>query len=324
MASRQQRSLLFLRNGNEISAQIRFTNTQIALLSDTDARHIAALLERVQALLNTRGCSKELKTKEDLSLSMLQVGARLDRGIVRKDEPNEDSLFIAQSVLHALSAPAGRFALFVVADGMGGQEQGQEASQLALQSLVEYVYASLCSKDPTPDTFVSLLQKGFQSANQTIYQHNQKSDSTMGTTMTAILISDSTAHIAHIGDSRAYLYRQPTGLIQLTHDHSLVAALVDVGAIQPEEVYTHPGRNQIYRYVGRNATVEVDTGSVPLAAGDRLLLCSDGLWEMVHDPQIAEILARPARDPSETADRLIQAALTGGGEDNVGVIVIQV
>ncbi|WP_220210541.1 PP2C family protein-serine/threonine phosphatase [Reticulibacter mediterranei] len=324
MASRQQSSLLFPRNENGTSAQVGFANTQIALLSDTDAGHIATLLEQVQALLNTHGCSKEMKTKEDLFPFMLQVGSRLDRGIVRKDEPNEDSLFIAQSILHTLSAPARRFALFVVADGMGGQEQGQEASQLALESLAEYVYTSLCSKDPTPDAFVSLLQKGFQSANQAIYLHNQKSGSNMGTTMTAILISDSTAYIAHTGDSRAYLYRQPTGLIQLTHDHSLVAALVEVGAIQPEEVYTHPGRNQIYRYVGRTATVEVDIESVPLAAGDRLLLCSDGLWEMVRDPQIADILARPVRDPSETADRLVQAALTGGGEDNVGVIVVQV
>lgn len=126
------------------------------------------------------------------------------------------------------------------------------------------------------------------------------------------------------GDSRAYFYRHPTGLVQLTHDRSLVAALVEVGVIQPEEAYAHPGRNQIYRYVGRNAALEVDTKSVPLAAGDRLLLCSDGLREMVHDPQIAGILASPLRDPSETADRLVQAALANGGEDNIGVIVVQV
>ena len=130
--------------------------------------------------------------------------------------------------------------------------------------------------------------------------------------------------MAHVGDSRLYLYRELGGLSQITHDHSLVAALVTAGAIQPEEIYTHPMRNIIYRCLGEKASVEVDACAIPLAAGDILLFCSDGLWEMVRDRQISAILTSPMPDPSQIAQALLQAALVGGGEDNVSVIVVQV
>jgi serine/threonine protein phosphatase PrpC len=146
----------------------------------------------------------------------------------------------------------------------------------------------------------------------------------MGTTMTAVLLSETTAYVAHIGDSRLYLYHEPAGLVQITRDHSVVAMLVAEGAIAPDDIYTHPRRNQIYRSLGDEASVEVDTSVVPLAAGDTMLLCSDGLWEMVRDRQIAAILATSLSSPSQTARTLIQAALNGGGEDNISAIVAQV
>jgi serine/threonine protein phosphatase PrpC len=252
----------------------------------------------------------------------LEVGSDLDPGVVRKQRPNEDTISVIHGVIPSASSKP--FALLMVADGMGGQAHGQEASRLAVRSLVEYVSGSLGSKQVTSKTFLPLLKEGVQYANRVVHQRNQVQRTDMGTTMTATLVVDTTAYVAHVGDSRFYLYREPDGLSQITQDHSLVAALVAAGVIQPEDIYTHPSRNLIYRCLGEKSTVEVDTCAVLLAAGDILLLCSDGLWEMVRDQQIAAILTSPLPDPSHIAHALIQAALAGGGVDNVSAIVVRV
>jgi serine/threonine protein phosphatase PrpC len=253
----------------------------------------------------------------------LKVGSHLDPGIRRKHRPNEDALLVTQGIVP--SAPPNTlpipFALLIVADGVGGQAHGQEASRLAVQSLAEYVSGSFSSQQMKPEDF---LTAAVQNANQSVYQHNREQRDHMGTTMTAALVMDATAYVAHVGDSRLYLYRQPTGLAQITRDHSVVATLVEAGVIKSEDIYTHPMRNHIYRSLGEKTTVEVDVNTIPLAAGDLLLLCSDGLWEMVRDQQIAAILTTPMPNPAETAHALVQAALAGGGEDNVSVIVAQV
>src|SRR6266851_6324238 len=207
-------------------------------------------------LLKTREGADEA-TDTDRPILVLQVGSQLDPGIKRRNQPNEDSLFAAQDVLRVASAPPKPFALFVVADGMGGHGHGQEASQLAVQSLVEYVDVALRSKQMVPAALLAPLRAGIQYANRVVYQRNQEQRTDMGTTMTAALVSDTTAYVAHVGDSRAYLYREPTGLSQITCDHSVVAALAAAGMIQPEDIYTHPLRNQIYRSLGQKSTVEV-------------------------------------------------------------------
>jgi serine/threonine protein phosphatase PrpC len=183
---------------------------------------------------------------------------------------------------------------------------------------------SLSTQQSTPKSLLALLSAGVQHANHVVYERNQQQHTVMGTTMTAALVIETTASVAHVGDSRLYLYRPSAGLAQITRDHSMVAALVTAGVIEPDEIYTHPYRNQIYRSLGQKATVEVETASVPLAAGDILLVCSDGLWEMVRDQQIAAILSTPMPTPTDTAHALIQAALAGGGADNVSAIVAEV
>jgi PPM family protein phosphatase len=270
--------------------------------------------------LQTLACARVVDAEQPVLV--LQVGYDLDPGVVRKQSPNEDTLSVTRGVIS--STPPKLFTLLMVADGMGGQAHGQEASQLAVHTLAEYVSGSLRSKQATSTTLLPILKAGVQYANQVLYQHNQEQSTDMGTTMTATLVVDATAYAAHVGDSRFYLYREPAGLSQITHDHSLVAALAAAGIIEPEDIYTHPRRNLIYRCLGEKSTVEVDTCEVPLAAGDILLLCSDGLWEMVRDQQIAAILTLPTPDPSYTAHALIQAALAGGGEDNVSAIVVKV
>jgi serine/threonine protein phosphatase PrpC len=231
----------------------------------------------------------------------LQVGSHLDPGLKRKNRPNEDTIFVTHGFMTSPSASPKLFALLMVADGMGGQAHGQEASRLAVGSLAEYVSVSLRSQQMTSEAFLPLRREGVRYAHPVVYQRNRERRTDMGTTMTAALVIDNTAYVAHVGDSRFYLFREPNGLSQITQDHSLVAALVAAGAIQPEDIYTHPMRNLIYRCLGEKSK-----------------------WEMIHDQQIAAILTTPMPDPSGTAHALIQAALAGGGVDNVSAIVVQV
>lgn len=263
----------------------------------------------------------EQLTGHNLSLA---VGTRSDPGIKRKYKPNEDSLLAVQGA-RPQNAQLQQFGLFVVADGMGGHANGQDASRLAIQTIINYMVPPLSEgKEMGDEDFVKLLADGVQQANQAVHKHNQEQRGDMGTTMTATLVIGSMAYVANVGDSRTYLYREPGGLSKVTRDHSVVASLVDAGVIKPDDIYTHPKRNQIYRSLGEKAVVEVDTFKVPLQPGDKLLLCSDGLWDMVRDPDIQRVMRSPIPDPSRTGDALIKAALDGGGEDNVSVIVVQI
>lgn len=247
----------------------------------------------------------------------LAVGTRTDPGIKRKHKPNEDSMFAARW-------GDAQFGLFVVADGMGGHANGQDASRLAIQTMIDFMLPKVTDGEARNDeAFLKLLENGVQASNQAVHNRNMESHADMGTTMTSALVVGSTAYVANVGDSRTYLYREGEGLSKVTHDHSVVASLVDAGIIKPDDIYTHPKRNQIYRSLGEKSVVEVDTFPVQLQPGDKLMLCSDGLWDMVRDPLIQDVLAKTTRDPDETGQNLITAALDGGGEDNVSVIVIQ-
>jgi len=252
----------------------------------------------------------------------LAVGYLTDPGIKRKHKPNEDSLFAMQGTETHNSLPQ-EFGLFVVADGMGGHANGQNASRMAIQTIIDYMLPKISENKLMGDeAFAKLLRDGVQCANQAVHNRNLEERADMGTTMTAALVFGSNAYIANVGDSRTYLYREPGGLTKVTHDHSVVASLVEAGIIKPDDIYTHPKRNQIYRSLGEKPVVDVDSFIVSLKAGDKLLLCSDGLWDMVRDPEIQRLMSAPTQDPSQTGQTLIQAALDGGGEDNVSVIVV--
>ena len=252
----------------------------------------------------------------------LAVGHLTDPGIKRKHKPNEDSLFAMQGSRTYNSLPQ-EFGLFVVADGMGGHANGQDASRLAIQTIIDYMLPKISTnKQMDDEAFLTLLRDGVQYANQAVHQRNLEERADMGTTMTAALVVGATAYVANVGDSRTYLYREPEGLTKITHDHSVVASLVEAGIIKPDDIYTHPKRNQIYRSLGEKPTVDVDSFRVPLQPGDKLLLCSDGLWDMIRDPEIQRLMSLPTPDPTKTGKDLIQAALEGGGEDNVSVIIV--
>ncbi len=253
----------------------------------------------------------------------LTVGTRSDPGLKRKHKPNEDSLFAMQwDRMH--NSQNQQVGLFVIADGMGGHANGQDASRTAIQTIINYMLPRISSSEATDDeSFKKLLSDGVQNANLAVHNRNLETHADMGTTMTAALVVGTTAYVANVGDSRTYFYRNEQGLSKVTMDHSVVASLVEAGIIQPDDIYTHPKRNQIYRSLGEKPEVEVDTFQRDVQPGDKFLLCSDGLWDMVRDPLIQQMMSKPTNDPNKTGQELIKAALQGGGEDNVTVIVVQ-
>jgi serine/threonine protein phosphatase PrpC len=266
------------------------------------------------ALVDTR------QSRNGGSSVYLDISTALDTGIKRRGKPNEDSLLALPAITNACGGvqPVG---LFVVADGMGGHGNGQEASRLAITGLHDALKLALVGS-PEDDNYEQVLAEGAHTANLAVYRRNRQQQSDMGTTLAVALVIGNTAYIANVGDSRVYLYRESEGLEQVTRDHSSVARLVEAGAITPDEVYSHPKRNEIYRSLGHQATVKVDTFSVPLQVGDVLLLCSDGLWEMVRDSTIERIIESTLPDVSQACGQLRQAALDGGGKDNISLIAV--
>lgn len=253
----------------------------------------------------------------------LEVGIGWNAGIKRQQAPNEDSVMVLQNICthHGQLIP---FSLLVVADGVGGYECGVEASRMAMHNMMHTVLQNIMLSDELSDEFLAdMLVGGVDWANRTIYQRGREWGKEMATTLTAALVVGTKAYIVNVGDSRTYLYRKDVGLRQITRDHSVVATLVAFGKITPDEVYTHPERNKVYRCVGCDENVDVDAFVLDLCQGDRLLLCSDGLWEMVRDPLIARILYH-YQDSSHASNALVEAALHGGGVDNVSVIVARV
>lgn len=227
------------------------------------------------------------------------------------------------------------FGLFVVCDGMGGHTHGQEAAHRAVRTLLEYLFPMIGSA-MAPFNGEHMLAEAIQHANHAIYLQNQSSDQSlvpgresitpslgrsMGTTITAVLLLGETAYVANVGDSRTYLYDQR--LSKITHDHSLVARYLADGILEEEDIYSHPQRNLITRALGTFPSVEVDTFVISLQKHAVLLLCSDGLWEMTRDHKIEAVLASPWADAPTMAHRLVQIANDGGGDDNIGCIVIQ-
>jgi len=254
----------------------------------------------------------------------LVIGTGLHTGIKRKNKPNEDGLLVYQSTLTCDSESSLR-GLLVVADGMGGHANGWDGSHMALQAIRDAIIPVLADgREIDQGSLVILLAEGVQQANTAIYQYNQVNRLDTGTTMTAALIIGTTAIVANVGDSRTYLFRERSGLRPLTRDHSTVALLVATGQIAPEEVYTHPQRNEIYRCLGDTARAEVDVFTLAIEQGMTLLLCSDGLWEMVRDAQIERSLRATLPDAAHAAQLLVQTALYGGGLDNISVIVAHI
>lgn len=224
-------------------------------------------------------------------------GASTDTGMVR--DGNEDSYLVDRQL-----------DLFAVADGMGGHRAGEVASAVALGGLREAVGEGVSVADAVGRANTAVWDRAASDTDL----------AGMGTTLTAATFADGTLTIGHVGDSRAYLFRNGA-LEQLTVDHSLVAELIRDGRISEEQAAVHPQRSIITRALGVDSSVEVDVYSLVLHPADRVILCSDGLTSMVRANRIGEILSGEA-DPTRAANALVDAANTAGGEDNITVVVL--
>jgi PPM family protein phosphatase len=220
---------------------------------------------------------------------------------------NEDALLVGEGRDETL---------FVVADGIGGFEAGEVASRIAVDVLKELAPGAS-------------FEAAISEANRRILVAGRGDErlSGMGTTVVAVRFGgtrdEPVAQVAHVGDSRAYLLRGGS-LRPVTEDHSLVAELVRSGDLTRDQAAEHPQKNLITRALGADEEVEVDTAVLPVEAGDRFLLCSDGLSDMIPETRIGEILAEAPGDPEKPARSLVSAALDAGGADNVTVIVVDV
>ena len=228
-----------------------------------------------------------------------------DAGKVRQN--NEDALLVGEGEDETL---------FVVADGIGGFEAGEVASSLAVDVLKDL---------PPGESFRAAIGE----ANRRIVAAGRGDEklSGMGTTVVAIRFGgtqgEPVAEVAHVGDSRAYLMRGGD-MKPITEDHSLVAELVRSGDLTRDQAAEHPQKNLITRALGADEEVDVDTAVLSVEAGDRILLCSDGLSDMVSEAGISEILAESPDDPERAARGLLSAALDAGGNDNITVVVVDV
>ena len=235
----------------------------------------------------------------------MKVYYQTHTGLVR--EQNEDTVLAD-----------GEEGIYILADGMGGHQAGEVASDLAARTLRD----TLAGQQPT----AYRLRRAFRVANAAVYE-KQLSDpalSGMGTTMTALWDEGEEGEyllLGHVGDSRAYLFLDGK-LRQISQDHSLVGDLVRAGAITEEQARVHPQRNVITRAVGTDFTVRADVEEFLKTPGERWLLCSDGLTDMVEDAEIEETLA--ALSGQAAADRLVELALLHGGRDNVSVLLLEV
>ncbi len=272
----------------------------------------------------------------------VRVAGQTDPGLLR--EINEDSFYY--KVVQASDEES--VGLFIVADGMGGHLAGEVASMWAVEALKRELSFLFQPRDPRATLQFTGKQKramltgeeatkplaetetqrlisvAIERANSVVLGYAQRKPDEaegMGSTVTLAVVEQRIATIANVGDSRTYLWRGGK-LRQVTEDHSLAASLIAAGNLPPQDIYDHPQRHVIYRCLGLQGHVEVDVFSpMQLRPGDGLLLCSDGLWEMLRSPQPMVEVLKSVPDPAEACGQLVRMANDAGGEDNISVVI---
>lgn len=244
----------------------------------------------------------------------LWVGARTDTGRVRAN--NQDAVGTWQDLPQTIPFAENGY-LFAVADGVGGNEQGEVASALAIETLFHTYYGGDTTEIPTA------LKRSIRLANEAVYERglSQSEERAMGTTLVAGVVRGTTVTIGNVGDSRAYLFRGRTQSTQISKDHSLVAEAVRAGQMTADQAKNSRQRNVITRALGQRQKVDVDIFEVDLMADDVILLCSDGLHGIVEDAEMKQIVQ--ALPPDQAANELIDLANNRNASDNVSAVIVK-
>jgi len=241
----------------------------------------------------------------------MNCGALSDIGKVRKD--NEDSFYVSEV--------DDKINVYLIADGIGGQNHGKLASMMVVDSVVKHVVRNYSlSKDKG-----ELIKEAAISANDSVLRFSKESSEFdgMGTTLVSVLMEEQEAHISYAGDSRCYMIRNNI-ISQLTIDNSYVQYLLQKGAITIEEAQNHPQRNLITKAVGLEENFSPEYEKVSLFPGDILLVCTDGLTTMLSDEEIIHIILKKKRNIQGAAEELVKAANSKGGIDNITAILVGV
>jgi len=254
-------------------------------------------------------------------MTAVRVTCQALSDVGRKRKGNEDALFLNEHQK-----------LYVVADGMGGHAAGEVASRVAVDAIAEFVELTGGNQEITwpfgLDDSISYegnrLKTAVRHANSRVLEATRESAEYegMATTVAAVLVDGDVANLAHVGDSRIYVWSAGE-ITLLTRDHSWVNEQIENGAISPEQARSHPLRNVVTRALGGRADLVVDIQSRRMAEGDMLLLCSDGLTTMVPDDEIARVLGESGGDAADAVQALVGLANERGGEDNITVVLLK-
>ena len=245
------------------------------------------------------------------------------QSVGQRRELNEDCLFtLTTCIAGNTSNPP--FGLFIIADGMGGHQNGEVASNTAIRTLTNYVMKKFHNVlfnfpvEPLDESLQEILQGAVLEAQHAVMKEAPGS----GTTVTAALVLGQQLTIAHVGDSRGYLLYNEHRIEAITRDHSLVKRLEELGQITAAEAAVHPQRNVLYRAVGQGDNLDADVITTPFPISGYLLLCSDGLWGLVPDDEMSHIVYT-APTVQRACQDLVAAANAAGGPDNISVILVQ-
>jgi PPM family protein phosphatase len=253
-----------------------------------------------------------------------QILVGCGQSVGKQRELNEDSLLAFTSTIAGNSGIA-PFGLFIVADGMGGHQYGEVASNAAIRTIAGQIlrkfHPYLFNLPPTPldESLQEIMQSAIAEAQRVVLKEAPGS----GTTVTAALIVGQQVTIAHVGDSRGYMIYQDGRMEAVTRDHSLVRRLEELGQITSAEAAVHPQRNVLYRALGQGEILEADITTSPFPQNGYLLLCSDGLWGVVPEEDLRQITLN-APTLHQACQNMVSAANTAGGPDNISAVLIQV